>query len=385
MNGWKIFLLLSAMLSLMSGNSAAHDGHSYWAYVGTYTRGPSSEGIYVFSFDSKSGAVGEVALAAESDNPSFLAVHPDGQHLYAANEVGDFGGESSGAITSYRITQDTGRLEAINQQSSRGAAPCHLVVDPAGRNVLVANYTGGSVAAFPVQHHGGLDPASSFHQHSGSSVNPRRQTAPHAHSINLDPAGKFAFAADLGLDKILIYRLDVSSGTLEPHEPASVSVDPGAGPRHFAFHPSGKFAYVINELSRTVTAFRHDQQGKLESIQTISTVPEGISRDGFSTAEVRVHPSGKFLYGSNRGHNSIVIYQIDPQQGTLTLVGNESTRGETPRNFAIDPSGEFLFAENQKSGDIVQFKVDTETGKLTPTGRVLKVPSPVCIRFVSRS
>ena len=376
--------ILAGMLMIVGTAVTGVHAHDVWAYVGTYTRNKPSEGIYVFRFDAHTGKPGPPRLAVVSDNPSFLAIHPDGRHLYAANEVGDFGGQSSGAVTAYQVDPATGELVAINQQPTRGSAPCHLVVSPQGRHVLVANYSGGSVAALPLRDDAGLDPASSFHQHTGSSVDPRRQSGPHAHSINLDAAGRYAFAADLGLDKILVYRFDSQRGVLEPNEPAWAAVAPRAGPRHFAFHPSGAFAYVINEMNLTVTAFRYDaDRGRLDQIQTISTLPEGTTGERLSTAEVRVHPSGRFLYGSNRGHNTIAIFAIDQQDGKLTAVGHEPTQGSTPRNFAIDPSGQFLFAENQQSDSIVLFRIDDETGKLTATGERIEVPSPVCIRFLN--
>jgi 6-phosphogluconolactonase len=260
-----------------------------------------------------------------------------------------------------------------------------LVVDRTGKTVLVANYGGGSVAALPVDADGRLGKATSAIQHSGSSVDAQRQATPHAHSINVDPSNRFAVAADLGLDKLLIYRLDAAKGTLAPNDPPSASVAPGSGPRHFAFHPNGQFAYVINEMRCTVTAFAFDsQRGALREIQTITTLPHEV-KEGYSTAEVQVHPSGKFLYGSNRGHHSIAIFAIDSATGKLNAVGHQSTGGKTPRNFAIDPTGQFLLAENQDSDNIVVFRIDTKTGELKATGHVVDVPSPVCVKFLQRN
>ncbi len=361
----------------------AADANRYRVYVGTYTNG-KSEGIYTCEFDAATGKLTTPRLAAKSVNPSFVAVHPNRKFLYAVNETVQFRGEKSGGVTAFSIDAKTGALTELNQQSSRGGAPCHLVVDRAGKNVLVANYVGGNVASLPIGDSGKLGPASSFIQHKGSSVDRRRQEGPHAHSINLDAANRFAFAADLGIDEILIYKFDPRSGKLTANDPPSVEVAAGAGPRHFAFHPNGKFAYVINELHLTVTAFAYNADaGELQTMQTISTLPKGESRSsGQSTAEVRVHPSGRFLYGSNRGHNTIAVYKIDQETGRLTHLENESTGGETPRNFFVDPTGKFLLAENQSTGTIVVFAIDPQQGTLTPTGTVVEVPNPVCIRMV---
>lgn len=351
-------------------------------YVGTYT-GTKSKGVYVFGMDLASGAVTPARLAGEAVNPSFVAIHPSQRFLYAVGEVSDFAGKKSGGVSAFAIDSSTGNLTLLNQQSSGGTGPCHLVVDKAGKNVLVANYGGGSVAVLPIQADGRLSEASCFIQHTGKSVNPRRQEAPHAHSINLDAANNFAFVADLGLDKVLVYRFDAMKGTLTPNDPPAASVAPGAGPRHFAFHPSGRYAYVINEMGNTVTAFSYDaQKGVLTAIQTLSTLPQGYTEVSH-TAEVQVHPSGKFLYGSNRGHDSIAVYSIDQNTGRLTLVGIPSTQGKTPRNFGIDPTGTFLLAANQDSDNVVVFRIDPQTGELKPTGQVVEVPTPVCVKFMA--
>jgi 6-phosphogluconolactonase len=256
------------------------------------------------------------------------------------------------------------------------------VVDHQGKNVLVANYGGGSVAVLPVQEDGRLRPASSFIQHKGSSVDKGRQEGPHAHSINVDAGNRFAVAADLGLDKLLIYKFDADKGTLTANDPPFASVAPGSGPRHFAFHPLAPYAYVINEMKSTVTAFNYDRnRGELKEIQTLSTLPEEVKGD--STAEVQVHPSGKFVYGSNRGHNSIAIFQVDDKTGRLTAAGHQPTGGKTPRNFGIDPTGRYLLAANQDSDTITVFRIDPKSGKLTPTGQKVDVPRPVCVKFVT--
>lgn len=353
-------------------------------YFGTYTNNEKSKGIYVSKLDLASGRLTDPVLAAETTSPSFLAIHPDGRFVYAANEVRTFEGQQTGAVSAFAVDRTSGMLKALNQQSSGGAGPAHLVTDATGKVVLVANYGGGSVAALPIAADGSLQPPSTIVQHTGSSVNPKRQTKPYAHSINVDPANRFAYAADLGIDKVLIYALEPSKGTLVANSPPSASVAPGSGPRHFAFHPSSPYAYVINEMLLTVTAFRHDpQSGALTEVQTITTLPPGQSaQDGYSTAEVQVHPSGRFLYGSNRGHDSITVFAIDEKTGQLTFVENESTQGSFPRGFGIDPTGQFLLAGNQRSDTVVVFRIDQATGHLTPTGQTLAIGAPVCVKFV---
>ena len=353
-------------------------------YIGTYT-GPKSKGIYVSRLDIANGKLTAPELAAETASPSFLAIHPSRQFLYAVGEVNNFAGKKSGAVSAFSIDSKTGKLTPLNQQPSGGAGPCYLTCDRTGKSVLVANYGGGSIAALPIQTDGKLGEATAFIQHEGSSVNPERQKEPHAHSINVDASNRFAVAADLGLDKLLVYRFDPGKGTLVPNDPPHVSVKPGAGPRHFAFHPRGRFAYVINEIQCTVTAFEyHAQRGELKELQTISTLPEGESvQRGYSTAEVQVHPSGKFLYGSNRGHDSVVVYALDESTGKLSYLENKSTEGKTPRNFGIDPTGSFLLAANQDSDSVAVFRIDAKSGRLTSTGQTVEVGAPVCVKFVA--
>jgi 6-phosphogluconolactonase len=382
------FTLIAATLAMLSTLSAAtplkaaDEPHEFWAFVGTYTNG-DSQGIYSFRFDAHTGKAGDVQLAAKVTNPSFLAIRPDGEFLYAVNEVATSDGKSGGAVAAFKIDRRSGRLELLNQASTVGAGPCHLVVDRTGRFVLVANYGGGSVASLPIGEDGRIGEAVCFIQHEGSGTNPQRQDGPHAHSINLDAANRFAMAADLGLDRVFVYRFDEASGELAPNDPPAAEVAPGSGPRHFAFHPDGEHAYVINEMLLTVTAFDYDAaHGRLSEIQTITTLPRPVQA-GDSTAEVVAHPSGKFLYGSNRGHDSIAIFRIDEETGKLTTVGHQPTEGHTPRNFFIDPTGAYLLAENQGSGTIVIFRIDQETGELTATGDTLKVGSPVCIRMLA--
>jgi 6-phosphogluconolactonase len=375
--------LVGIVVGLAHGSVPAPDVADMLVYFGTYT-GPNSKGIYVSRLDGKSGALSDPELAVETPGPSFLAVHPDRDFLYAVNEVDEFQGKKSGSVSAFAIDRKTGKLTALNQQSSVGTGPAHLIVDKSGHAVLVANYGGGSVAVLPIEANGRLKPASAFVQHTGSSVNPQRQKEPHAHSVNVDPKNHFAYVADLGLDKVLIYRFEPVKGSLTANDPPFAAVEPGAGPRHFGFHPSGRFAYVINELQCTVTAFTADEKsGMLTTLQTVSTLPEGQKVvPGFSTAEVQVHPSGKFLYGSNRGHDTIVVFAIDQNTGRLTYVEHEPTQGSTPRNFGIDPSGTYLLAANQKSDSVIVFRIDPESGRLSPTGTRITVGSPVCVKFV---
>ncbi len=380
---WIVSVSACLAIGTASMANAADVGSSYWAYFGTYT-GAKSKGIYVAEYDSKTGKVGLPKLAAELPNPTFLAVHPAGKFLYAVGEVGEFDGKKGGAIRGYTINPATGALEAINSQSTVGGGPCHVSIHPGGKVALVANYGGGSVASYSIAANGTLSEAKSFIQHTGSSVNPGRQKEPHAHSINASKDGRFAVVADLGIDKVNVYKIDSDMGTLTPNEPAFVSLKPGSGPRHFAFHPDGKHAFVINELLSTLTLFRYDAKGGvLTEIQTVSTLPGEVK--GNSTAEVVVHPSGKFVYGSNRGHDSIAIFQFDASKETLTSSGHVKTGGKTPRNFALDPQGNFLFACNQGSDSVFVFKVDGATGGLDDTGGRLMIGSPVCVRFAPRS
>ena len=354
---------------------------SFRVYFGTYT-GPLSKGIYHSTLDLASGQLSPPQLSAEIKSPSFVGIHPSRKFLYAVSEISDFQGKPLGGVSAFSIDAASGKLTLLNQQSSEGAGPCHLVVDAAGQNVLVANYGGGSVASLPIDVMGKLSAASASIQHVGSGIDKSRQEKPHAHSINLDAANRFAFAADLGLDKVLIYKFDPSKGSLVANDPPAGVVSPGSGPRHFAFHPSGRFAFVNNEMTSAVTAFRYDgDKGSLTEVHTLSTLPQPVK--GNSTAETVVHPSGKFVYVSNRGHDSIAIFSFDEASGKLTAAGHCPTGGKTPRNFNIDPTGQFLLAANQDSNDVVTFRIDGATGQLTAVGTKIEVGSPVCVRFVS--
>ncbi len=348
-------------------------------YVGTYTR-KGSEGIYVFEMDAD-GALHPAARPAKTPNPSFLAIHPNGRALYSVAEVGRYAGRPSGAAAAFAI-DDAGALRPLNTQPSRGQGPCHLSVDSQGRFLFVANYASGSVAMLPILPDGRLGEATDFHQHEGSSANPKRQAGPHAHSITIGPQDRFAFAADLGLDKVLIYELVFAEGRMKPHDPAWVKVKPGAGPRHFAFHPDAAHAYLINELDNTLVAFDYDAEaGRLVEKQTVSTLPADFKEVSYC-ADVHVSPDGRFVYGSNRGHDSIAIFAVKPDTGELTPAGWASTRGRTPRNFAIDPTGRFMLVANQDSDNIVTFRIDPESGALSPTGAEARVSMPVCLKFL---
>jgi 6-phosphogluconolactonase len=351
-------------------------------YIGTYT-GPKSQGIYTAQFDPATGKLTSPELAAKATNPSFLALHPHRPFLYAVSETGNVAGKPGGAVSAFSIEKNSGRLTPLNQQPSGGADPCHLAVDKTGRCVLVANYGNGSVAAFALQPDGRLSAPSAVIQHQGSSVNPQRQAGPHAHFITPDPADRFALTCDLGLDKVLVYRLDPADGVLGPGTASSASIKPGQGPRHLAFHPKGQFVYVINEMGSTLTVFKYDpKRGALEELQNISTLPADFK--GNSTcAEVQVHPSGKFVYGSNRGHDSIAVFATNPATGYVTLVEHQPTQGKTPRHFALDPGGKWLLAENQDSDSIVVFRVDLKTGRLHSTGQTAEVGAPVCLVFAA--
>jgi 6-phosphogluconolactonase len=376
-----VFLAALALAAAPAGKGR------YVFYVGTYTNDAGhktkSEGIYAYRYDAGTGQIVPLGLAAETSNPSWVAPSPNGRVLYVVNEVGNYKSPNSGGVSAFSIDHASGKLTFLNEVASRGADPCYIIVDKTGKYALLANYTGGSVATFPVLEDGKLGEASAFVQHSGHGTNPERQEGPHAHSIDLSPDARFAFVDDLGLDQVLVYQFDDKNGSLTPNDPPFAKVDAGSGPRHFALHPSGKFAYVLSEIKGTVTAFSADlATGTLHSLQTISTLPKDF-KGTIEDAEIEVHPSGKFLYASNRGDgNSIAVYAIDSSKGTLTPVEYASTQGKTPRSFEIDPTGTLLFAANQGSDNIVIFRIDQKTGHLSASGEVLEVPSPVCVKFL---
>jgi len=349
-------------------------------YFGTYT-GPRSKGIYVAPFDAATGKLGTLRVAAETENPSFLALHPTRPLLYAVNEVDDYEGQKAGSVSAFAIDPATGDLRALSRTSSRGTAPCHLFVDRSGGHVLVANYSSGSVASLPIRADGGVEPASSFVQHAGMGADPKRQKGPHGHMIETDPANRFALAADLGLDQILVYRFDAKGGALTPATPPYASLAPGSGPRHFAFSPEGKDVYVLNEMKVTVTALKY-ADGKLTEYQTVSAMPGGAEPTAAdSGAEIVVHPSGRFVYSSQRGPDNIAVFARDASTGRLTLVEHVSSGGKTPRGFGIDPSGRWMLVGNQKSDQVVVFAIDPKTGRLIATGQTVEVGAPVAVTF----
>jgi 6-phosphogluconolactonase len=376
-------LLLAVLAALFLGSVAAAADDPLWVFVGTYT-GKKSRGIYRVEFDPASGKLGTPELAAEVASPSFLAVAPDHKHLFCVCEIDDFKGKKAGGVASFALDAPTGKLKPINQESSVGPGPCHLVSDKAGRNVLVANYGGGSVAVLPVGPDGKLRAGSCFVQHTGAGADKGRQEGPHAHSVNLDAANKFAVVADLGLDKVFVYKFDPEHGKISPNDPPAVELPPASGPRHLAFHPSGKFAYVCSEMTSMLTALSYDAaKGELKILNTLSTLPAPTK--GNSTAETVVHPNGKFVYTSNRGHNSIAIFAIDEATGEIKAVGHQGDGIKTPRNFNIDPSGKWMVVANQDGDSIIVFAIDPATGELKPTGQKAEVGSPVCVKFVPKS
>jgi 6-phosphogluconolactonase len=350
-----------------------------WVFVGTYTA-KSSKGIYRFEMDMATGKLSNGVLAAEVQNPSFLAIHPTTKFLYCVNEDGVIGGSKNGGVTGFTLDSKTGKLAKINEQPAGGAGPCHVTVDPKGKTVLIANYGGGSINAYPIDADGKLEKASAFIKHAGKG-GPKGDTPPHAHSVNVSNDGRFAFVADAGLDRVFVYKLDAATGELTPNDPPFFSAARGAGPRHFALHPSAPLAFVINETDSTLTSMSLDAaKGVLTKIQTVPTLPKDFKVDN-STAEVVVHPSGKFVYGSNRGHDSIAGFKVD-KKGEMTLLGHATEGVKEPRNFNIDPTGHYLVVGSQLSNAVVVFKIDQETGALKPTGYSVEVGSPVCIKFL---
>ena len=379
------FACLAGALTALTMSTSPATAASSIAYVGTYT-GPNSAGIHAWRFDGQTGVATSIGLVATSVNPTVLAIHPDGRHLYAANETDTWKGKPGGYVTAYRIEFPSGRLVELGQQSTVGAGPCHLNVDATGHVLIAVNYGGGSVASFPIHADGSLGEHATFIQHQGSSVDPSRQKEPHAHSVNLSPDNRFALVCDLGMDQVVSYALDPVTARLTTPPASIVRLPPGSGPRHLAFSPNGRLAFVNGEMLSTVSSFSYTAaRGELSRLGTVSTLPADITPEkarANSTAEVRVHPSGRFVYVSNRGHDSIAVFRHDGKGG-LERTGNVSTGGHTPRNFNFDPTGHFVWAENQGSDSILIFAVDAKTGDLKPTGQTLTVGQPVCVRFVT--
>jgi 6-phosphogluconolactonase len=376
-----VLALFACILSLAPASAQPKDQKKApppeWnVYVGTYTQPQKSKGIYAWRFQPATGKMTPLGLVAETSNPSFLAVHPNQHFLYAVNE------NNNGMVTSFAIDEASGKLKQLNQVSTKGGGPCHLTTDRSGRFLYAANYNTGSVAAFPIHDDGSLGDASAFIQHSGSSVNQQRQKGPHAHATVMSPDNHYLFTADLGLDQVIGYRFDPNRGGMITDDGTITKTAPGSGPRHVAFRPDGRFLYVLNEMTSNVVAFRYDAtKGATEEMQTLSTLPADYKGNNNSGAEIMVHRSGNYLYASNRGHDSIAIFRIDLTSGKLTPIGHASTRGKTPRGFALDPTGTWLFAGNQNSDNMSLFRIDGKTGNLNPVGDPIEVFSPVSVVF----
>jgi 6-phosphogluconolactonase len=354
-------------------------------YIGTYTSGKSkSEGIYIYKFNLDSGELKPFSVAKNVVEPSYLTIDKDRRYLYAVNETVEFEGKKSGAVSAFAINQKTGELTFLNKQPSLGGAPCYVSVSDNQKFVLVANYVGGNVSVYPIETDGKLGNSIDLQQHGGIGLNKDRQEAAHAHSIILDLDNRFACAADLGIDKVFIYEFDKKSGKLNPNAAQNFyQTKPGAGPRHLAFHKNEKFVFVINELDLTVSSLAFDaKKGTLTEIQTVTTLPANFKGANNSCADIHISPNGKFLYGSNRGHDSIVVYRLDEKTGKLEYVEHTLTGGKTPRNFTISPDGKFLLAANQNSDSVVVFRIDEKSGKLSATGYTAQVPSPVCLKLI---
>jgi len=376
-------LLLAPFIFSVGGGSADKPAvnRKYLVFVGTYTTKTESKGIYAYGFDADTGKLTPKGVAAETPDPSWVAVHPGGKYLYAANEA-----SKASTVSAFAVDVKSGKLTLLNQMPSLGEDPCYLSFDKTGKYVLVANYSSGTIAVFPILADGRLGEHTALVKDQGAmGPNKKHQEGPHAHWIETSPDNRFVLVADLGLDEVLVYKLDATSGTLTPNEPAFARLKAGSGPRHAVFYPNGKFVFAVSELSSTATSFAYDvKKGTLKETGTASTLPPGFSGRN-DVAETAVHPNGKFLYVSNRGNDSIAILSIDPGNRTLAPAGGIPTGGKEPRHFAIDPSGKYLLAENQFSNNIVVFKIDAATGGLTPTGQVVEVPSPVDIAFLQEN
>ncbi len=352
-------------------------------YVGTYTDGGRSEGIYLLRMDRRSGKLQRVGSVDARANPSFLAIHPNGRVLYAVNELEKYNGNPTGAVSAFAIARDSGALTRLNEQPSEGGAPCYVSVDRCGRMVLVANYVGGSIAVLPIQKNGALARATYVDQHTGKGPNAERQEAPHAHCVLPDPSNRFALAADLGVDRVYVYRLDLDGKSLRHVEGGDAVMRPGAGPRHVAFHPTLPLVFVANELDSTVATLRFDgERGTLSPLETHSTVPAGWTGTNYP-ADIHVASTGRTLYVPNRGHNSIAVFSVAESTGALALDQVVSTEGDWPRNFSLDPTGRWLLVANQRSDSVVVFGRNPNNGRLTPTRQRIAIPSPVCLQFLA--
>lgn len=361
-------------------------GENFLVYFGTNTNAKNgSKGIYVAKFNTATGELTQPQLAVEAGNPGFLSIHPTKKYLYACGDVTNADGKKVGGISAFGINKSSGKLTLINQAATTGAGPCHVSVDKTGKMATISNYGSGSISSYAIKEDGEVSPEVSFFQHEGSSVDPRRQAGPHAHSVNFSPDNRFAFACDLGLDKVLIYKVDPATGKMTPNDPPFAKTPAGGGPRHLAFHPSGKFVFVNNEMAMTETVFAYDaEKGALTEIETVSTLPEADrGKTGFSTAESIAHPNGRVVYVSNRTHDTIAVFACDPATGKLTLLQNVPVEGKIPRNICLDPTGKWLIAAHQDSATAALFKVDQDSGKLTFSGTKVNVPGSICVRFLA--
>ena len=388
-----VFILVAPVVLFSLAGSAARPAppQAILVLVGTYTHKTASKGIYAFSYDPETGKLTPKGVAAETPDPSFVAIHPNGKYAYAVNETG-----KQSTVSAFALDAQTAKLTLLNQLPALGDDPCYISFDKTGKFVLIANYTSGNVAVFPILPDGKLGEHTAVRTDAGTlGPNKERQEGPHAHWIELSARNRYVYVADLGLDRVLIYKFDATEGTLtpgdtpssaaaagstKPNDAFSATLSPGTGPRHVAFSSNGNFMYVLGEVKSTVTVFAHDANESYRSIQTISTLPAGFSGRN-DTAEIAMHPNGKWLYASNRGNDSIAMFSVEPGKGTLSLVADVPTGGQEPRHFAIDPAGKYLLAENQNSDTIVTFRIDAASGKLTPTGDVARVPAPVCLVF----
>jgi 6-phosphogluconolactonase len=359
--------------------AAPRTSTTYLVYIGTHALGTGSPGIFAYRFAPASGEVRSIGLVKQMANPFFLAVDPGRKYLYAGTIID---GRTPDSVTSFAIDRSNGALRLLNSVSSRGTSACYLVADHTGKMLMVADYADGKVAAFSLHRDGRIGETGGLVQHHGSSVDPERQSSSHPHAVVLSPDNRFAFVPDLGLDQIRIYRIDPVNARLTENDPPFAKVNPGSGPRHMAFAPDGKFAYVVNELQSTVTVFAYDAaRGSLAAQQTVSTLPPGY--EGKNTAaEIEIDEAGLFVYASNRGHDSIVVFSIDQTTGMITPVAYVPSGGREPWSFKIDPTGGYLLAANKETHNVVIFRLDPKTGLPKPTGKSIDVPSPVCLQFV---
>ncbi|MGY2132436.1 lactonase family protein [Hymenobacter sp. HD11105] len=365
---------------MITSEKGPQSQEEYLVYVGTYAK-PEQDSIFLYKLNVSTGALIRLGATKAGANPSYLTLDSRHEHLYAVNETTDFQGKASGAVSAFAIDQRNGGLAFLNQQSALGSAPCYISLDKTERYALVASYLGGNVGMLPIEPNGELAPVADTKQHTGSSVH-KNQNAPHAHCIVADPANRFVFAVDLGTDKVYGYRLNTKEDALEPSAAPAFTAAPGAGPRHLTFHPGGQLAFLINELNSTITSLRYDEgAGTFQEIQTLPTLPADFGGQN-SCADIHVSPNGRFLYGSNRGHDSLVVYSIGTSTGRLSLVEHVPTQGKKPRNFTLDPSGKIALVANQETNNIVTFRVNSDTGQLTPTGNTVQVPAPVCLKVV---